>query len=201
MRLRTGAAIAFVLAVLATTSCTTGAPAGPTAREQHTVERGAATRARVDVNMSAGDLTVNSGAAQLFAGEFAFNLPALKPAIAYAVEGTTGVLKVSQGSVSGNYENTWNLSLDEMTPVELHITLGAGDAKLVLGRLNLQSVAIALGAGDVVLDLLVAAQIRQDLGSRRGIDSNHRITSNLAFYQAQIAEGWSGEGVVMCAPN
>jgi hypothetical protein len=30
-------------------------------------------------------------------------------------------------------------------------------------------------------------------------DSNHRITSNFAAYQQQIAAGWTGEGVVMCA--
>ena len=30
-------------------------------------------------------------------------------------------------------------------------------------------------------------------------DSNHRITTNLAAYQQQIAQGWQGEGVVMCA--
>ena len=30
-------------------------------------------------------------------------------------------------------------------------------------------------------------------------DSNHRLTSNLAAYQQQIAAGWSGEGIVMCA--
>ena len=101
----------------------------------------------------AGDLTVQSGATQLFEGDFEFNVPALKPTVAYAVDGTTGVLKVSQGSASGNYDNNWHLNLEETTPIELHVNLGAGDAKLTLGGLNLQSVAIGLGAGDLVLDL------------------------------------------------
>jgi hypothetical protein len=30
-------------------------------------------------------------------------------------------------------------------------------------------------------------------------DSNHRITTNFTAYQQQIAAGWTGEGVVMCA--
>jgi hypothetical protein len=30
-------------------------------------------------------------------------------------------------------------------------------------------------------------------------DSNHRITANQAAYQQQLARGWTGEGVVMCA--
>src|SRR5215216_1431988 len=79
LRLRTGAVLAGGL--LAMTACSFGGPPGPMAREQHTVERGEATRARVEVDMSAGDLTVQSGAAQLFDGEFEFNVPALKPAI------------------------------------------------------------------------------------------------------------------------
>jgi hypothetical protein len=37
-------------------------------------------------------------------------------------------------------------------------------------------------------------------GNVTGRDSNHRLTSNLANYNAMLAQGWSGEGVVMCSP-
>jgi predicted membrane protein len=103
--------------------------------------------------MSAGDLAMTSGAAALFAGDFDFNVPALKPAIDYAVDGSTGALKVTQGSASGNHENNWRLSLDETTPIDLNVKLSAGDAKLMFGRLNLQGLAVRLGAGDLELDL------------------------------------------------
>ena len=142
-----------VAGVITATACTPGGPTGPTETEHHAIERGDATRARIEVDMQAGELTVQSGAGQLFEGEFKFNVPALKPVIAYTVDGPTGLLKVTQGSASGSYENTWTLSLDESTPVELHVNLSAGDAQLTLGRLNLQSVAVRLGAGDLVLDL------------------------------------------------
>ena len=36
-------------------------------------------------------------------------------------------------------------------------------------------------------------------GFSRGIDSNHRITSNPASIAAVVARGWKNEGVVMCA--
>jgi hypothetical protein len=36
-------------------------------------------------------------------------------------------------------------------------------------------------------------------GSVKGIDSNHRITSKLADYQATVASGWVPEGIVLCA--
>ena len=38
-------------------------------------------------------------------------------------------------------------------------------------------------------------------GFARGIDSNHRITSNRAAYLQTVAAGWIGEVVVMCAPQ
>jgi hypothetical protein len=146
-------ALLTVVSAVWMAACGFPGPAGPVVNEHHDVERGAATAAKVDIDMTAGDLEVKSGAAKLFEGEFAFNVPALKPEIQYAVNGTTGTLKVSQGSTSGNSENNWHLSLDENTPVDLHITLGAGDAKLALGRLNLQSLTVRLGAGDLEVDL------------------------------------------------
>jgi len=151
--MRTMRACAVVtIAVVWTIACG-GGPAGPPVHEHHTVELGSATNARVDIDMSAGDLSVKSGAAMLFEGDFDFNAPGLKPDIAYAVSGDTGALKVSQGSASGSYENKWTLSLDEKTPLDLHVTLGAGDSQLELGKLNLRSLTIRLGAGDLVVDL------------------------------------------------
>jgi hypothetical protein len=129
------------------------APAGPAVHEHHEVDRGAAKQARVAIEMSAGDLEVKSGAAKLLEGDFDYNVPTLKPAIAYSVSGDTGALKLSQESSSGNYENKWRLSLDDKTPVDLTISLGAGDSDLALGRLNLRSLNVRLGAGDLKLDL------------------------------------------------
>ncbi len=143
----------LIIAALWTVACGFGEPTGPTVHDKRVIERGAATSARIEIEMGAGELEVTSGAKALLEGTFDFNAPSLKPETAYAVNGSTGVLKVSQGSVSGNYENTWRLSLVESTPVDLHVRLGAGDSKLVLGRLNLKSLDIDLGAGDQMIDL------------------------------------------------
>lgn len=37
-------------------------------------------------------------------------------------------------------------------------------------------------------------------GFARGVDSNHRFTTDVPVYQQMIASGWIGEGIVMCAP-
>ena len=144
---------AAIVAAMWTIACGASGPVGAVIHEHHVVERAAAAGARVEIDMSAGELDVKSGAAKLLEGDFDFNVPVLKPVIAYAVDGGTGTLKVSQGSTSGNYENSWRLSLDETTPVDLSVTLKAGDAKLVVGRLNLRRLTIRLGAGDLVVDL------------------------------------------------
>jgi hypothetical protein len=89
-------------------------------------------RARIQIEMSAGELEVKSGAAKLLEGDFEFNVPELKPTLAYGVTGGNGTLKLSQGTVSGNYENTWRLSLDDNTPLDLVVSLGAGDTRIEL---------------------------------------------------------------------
>lgn len=140
-----------VVAALSTVACDSAT--GPLVHERQSIERGAATSARVDIDMSAGEMTVTSGTGTLFAGDFDFNVPALRPAIGYAVKGTTGALTLSQGSASGRYENSWRLVLDETTPMDLRLSLTAGDASVAVGRLSLESLAVRLGAGDLRLDL------------------------------------------------
>jgi hypothetical protein len=145
---------ALGLSAMSTVGCLAfPAKTGPTVREHQTIDRGAATRARVQLEMSAGELEVKTGSGKLLEADFEFNVPALKPALAYDVNGGTGTLKLSQGSVSGSYENTWRVSLDDKTPLDLVVSLGAGDVELVLGQLNLESLSISLGAGDLMLDL------------------------------------------------
>jgi hypothetical protein len=144
----------MVFAALWTAACGfMSSPAGPLVHEHHDVERGTATRAKVEIGMTAGDLEVTSGAKTLFAGDFDYNVAELKPVIAYSANGETGTLEVSQGSASGNYENRWRLSLDETTPMDLDVGLGAGDVTLELGRVNLNTLTVSMGAGDLRLDL------------------------------------------------
>lgn len=103
--MRSTLVFAAVMTAAGMAACGVPGPVGPVVNEHHAVERGAATSAKVDIDMTAGDLDLAAGAAALLDGDFDYNVPALKPEIAYAVNGTTGTLKVSQGSTSGNYEN------------------------------------------------------------------------------------------------
>ena len=55
MRTATAAA-ATIIAAMGTIGCFPMGPAGPVVHEHHDVERGAATQARVEIEMTAGDL-------------------------------------------------------------------------------------------------------------------------------------------------
>ena len=173
---------AAIATAMWTTACGASGPVGPVVHEHHVVERAAATEARVEIDMSAGELAVKSGGARLLEGDFDFNVPVLKPAIAYAVDGSTGTLKVSQGSTSGNYENSWRLSLDETTPVDLNVTLTAGDANLVVGRINLRSLTVRLGAGDLVVDLRGTPMKSYSVSVQAGAgDTTIRLPTNVGI--------------------
>jgi len=92
----TKAGVAAVAATVWTIACGTSGPVGPVVHEHHTVERGAATSARVEISMSAGEVEVKSGAATLFAGDFDFNILVLNldlrgtPSTGYSVSVQAG---------------------------------------------------------------------------------------------------------------
>ena len=74
-------AASFAIAVVwGTVACGTSGPVGPIVHERHSIERGAAMTARVEIGMSAGEIAVKSGAKTLFEGDFDFNVPSLKSA-------------------------------------------------------------------------------------------------------------------------
>jgi hypothetical protein len=129
-------------------------PTGPLVRDHQVIERGPATTADVSLEMGAGDFEITTGATALMEADFAYNVPTLKPSIDYQLNGTKGELKVTQtGSATGNHENNWKVSLQETTPTALHISLGAGDARFAIGKLNLTKLDVSLGAGDLEVDL------------------------------------------------
>ena len=71
-------------------------------------------------------------------------------------------------------QKKWNYeSLDFFTPLPVNKTCAAGTVPVYRAYNN---------------------------GFARGVDSNHRITTNRAAIDEVVKRGWSDEGVVMCAP-
>jgi N-terminal domain of toast_rack, DUF2154 len=107
---------------------------------------------RVGIRMGGGELKVRSGTAKLMEGEFAYNVPDWKPVIEYKA----GELTLAQPGYSasfGNAVNNWNVTLNNTVPLDLIANLGAGEANLELGKMNLSRVELTIGAGEMNVDL------------------------------------------------
>lgn len=147
----------FLVLLLLVTGCRQAV--GDLQTESHTVEAAGAESAVVEINMGAGELEVNGGAAELFAGDFTYNIDSWKPTVDYGVNDGSGRLTVSQqGTLDGlpfgnNIRNEWNLRLNDEMPLEIVVRFGAGEGRLNLASLNLTSLNIEGGAGtaDIVL--------------------------------------------------
>ncbi len=145
---------AFVVAMLAAllAACSVHrTPAGPTVHEHQVVELDTSELTRVHLKMGAGALDVKGGAAHLADADFTYNLAELKPTIGR----TPGELTISQPTVAvmDKADNHWEIALNDAAPTELDVHVGAGEAKLKLGSLNLRKVNFNVGAGEVDLDL------------------------------------------------
>ncbi len=112
-----------------------------------------------EIMMGAGKLVVQSGTAALMEGEFNYSHQDYAPDITYRVRsGGRGDLLVEQDDdpkfhVQSDYKNEWELDFNEEIPLDLDITLGAGESILDLAELNLESFALKMGAGSAYVDL------------------------------------------------
>jgi len=146
---------ALVLSVAAATvSCTLGSVvAGPTQHETANIDLDSSNEARVELQMSAGELHVSSGSAKLAEADFVYNVAAWKPNVVYHAGALTIIQPNGRAIGGGRTENTWRVTLNNKLPTDLRASLGAGDATLTVGSLNLTRVQVEVGAGELKLDL------------------------------------------------
>jgi hypothetical protein len=143
--------VLVAVGVLAT-GCRLGFATGETKHETAVIERDESAAAQVELRMGAGELHVGSGTSKFADADFVYNVPAWKPNVVYH----SGNLTISQpgGSSSfGRTENTWRVKLNRELPLDFTADLGAGEATLELGSLNLNRVKVTVGAGELKLDL------------------------------------------------
>lgn len=147
------------LAAAALTLCGCGfnfEPTGPTEHITQSVDLDKSEMVRVDIKMGAGELHVDGGAAKLMDAGFDYNVASWKPIVKYTSGGFRGTLSIEQPNHShagSNVDYRWNLKLNDKVPMDIAAELGAGQARLNLGSLDLRSVKVDMGVGQVDLDL------------------------------------------------
>jgi hypothetical protein len=129
---------------------------GPTEHETKTIDLDKSEMARVDIKMGAGELQIDGGTPKLLDADFEYNIPSWKPIVKYDASSFRSQLRIEQpGGMHGGSHVTykWNLKLNETMPMDVALDLGAGEARMNLGSMNLRSVEVNMGVGEVTLDL------------------------------------------------
>jgi hypothetical protein len=148
--------IAFLsaLALVAFTSC---ARIGEMEEISKSVPLDSAQSVDVNLRMSAGELRLEGGASALMEGRFRTNVERWQPVVDYRLNGTSGSLSIEQPRHErihwGRAENRWEIRFNDKVAVDLSAKFGAGEAKIVLGTMNIKGLEIRMGVGDLTLDL------------------------------------------------
>ncbi len=131
-------------------------PTGPLRDDPVSVDLAGAERANVELDIGAGELTVGAGAQKLLEGTFEYNVAEWRPKVRTSTSGSHATVTIQQPEhvrLGGNQHYSWDLKLNDKVLIDLALNCGAGQAKLHLGDLNLRSVNVHIGVGQVDLDL------------------------------------------------
>ena len=151
------ALVLFSVLLLAGCGSRNRARVGELRTESQSVELGDANPVHADIELGAGDLQVTGGTQKLLEADFTYNVDKLKPEVSYK----DGTLTVRQPETEGmpalqgitGFRNEWDLRLNNETPMDLKVNVGAGTSNLQLGDLALTGLDINLGAGQNTIDL------------------------------------------------
>jgi hypothetical protein len=187
--------VVLLAACLCSGGCVVETASGPVRHETRTIERDTAETARVDLQMGAGELRVEGGAAPILQADFNYNVPAWKPEIRYHSFAGRADLSIRQpagGAHIGNAKYDWDLRLNNDIPTDFHFHFGAGEAHLDLGSLNLRSVEVEMGVGEIHMDLRGMPTHDYNVRIRGGIgEATVNLPANAGIYAK--AEGGLGE--------
>jgi hypothetical protein len=126
---------------------------GPMEHETKVLELDKSELTRVELKMGAGEMRVAGGAVKLMEGNFDYNDPGSKPQVDYHSTGVRGDIQIQPSGTVQHGDSKWDVRFNDSVGMDLVVKMGAGEAHLNLGSMNLRSVAFDLGAGEVDADL------------------------------------------------
>jgi hypothetical protein len=166
----------------------TGAPI----HESKSVDLGKFEMARVELHIGAGELHVTGGSPKLVEADFDYNVPSWKPVIESNSASFRADVKIHQtvvGGPGGNGENKWNVRVNNDLPMDFVTHLGAGEADMNLGSVNLRSLEIHMGVGKLDLDLRGAPKHDYDVQVHGGVGEAVVRVPRSAGISAQASGG------------
>ena len=146
--------LAITTAIATLVGCSDRIRIGEPVHQTKVLELDKSELTRVELKLGAGELHVTGNSPKLLEADFDYNSPGWKPEVDYHSTGVRGDIQISNSaSAAPHGESKWNLRFNDSILMDLVVKMGAGEAHLNLGSLNLRSVAFNLGAGEVDVDL------------------------------------------------
>jgi hypothetical protein len=176
MRIRILALMGLACIVVLAGACCPWFETGTVRTESRSQELGGAQSASVDIRMGAGKLVMGAGASGIMDADFSYTISSWKPEVSYRVSDGRGYLTVEQPSVGNislgrNERYEWNVRLNGSVPIDLQVSLGAGESQLDLRDLKVNELQITTGAGNTKIDLPARSLTRLEMNAGVG-DAN-----------------------------
>lgn len=109
-----------------------------------------------DLSLSAGRLDLRAGSSHLLDANLDYAAPYDAPEFDYSVSDDTGHLRIDQAHETPNFGTNnivWRLQFNRNVPLDLKITVGAGESDIDLRDLDVRSLYVDMGAGKANVDL------------------------------------------------
>ncbi len=133
-------------------------PVGKTQQDFTAIDAEEAKQVRVYLKMGTGNLSIEGGGEALMEGDFIYNVEAWKPEIRYTEHDNEGRLSISQPATdklttARHVRYEWDVRFNEEMPLDIRIEFGSGQGDVELGSLNIRTLDMKLGVGDMEVDL------------------------------------------------
>jgi hypothetical protein len=145
--------ILLAVGIAALTGCGNDVRLGPMEHETKVLDLDKSELTRADIKIGAGELRLGGGSAKLMESDFDYNDPGSKPQVEYHSTGVRSDIEIHPSGTVQHGKSKWDIRFNDSVGMDLVVKMGAGEAHLNLGNLNLRSVVFDLGAGEVDADL------------------------------------------------
>lgn len=170
---KTGAAMLtrmlLTVGIVVLAGCGDNVRLGPMQHETKVLDLDKSEMTRAEIKIGAGELRIGGGATKLMEGAFDYNDPGSKPQVEFHSTGVRSDIDVHPSGTVHHGESKWDLRFNNSVAMDLVVKMGAGQAHLNLGSLNLRSVVFDLGAGEVDADLRGSPKRSYDVQINGGV--------------------------------
>jgi hypothetical protein len=131
---------------------------GPIKTDHNVIELDKAEIVNTKFHMGVGEMNIKGGSTKLMEGDFSYSIPAWKPEIKYGSTGFRGTLSIEQPSKAKGFNSNagdykWDVKLNDQVAQDFEFVIGVGVTRADLSTINIRSVDVKMGVGELELNL------------------------------------------------